>query len=81
MNTKPDTCPACDASIARTNLCEGMWDGCKSNGAKAGGGILKTACSACGTQLVAYIDLYDDNGKLQGSNTELPLHWEPDSKS
>ena len=77
--TKSDACPKCGNAVPIPAGCTGMWDGRKPNGAKAGGGLFKTTCPACGILLVAYEDLYDEAGKIRPeAAAQSPLHWQRD---
>lgn len=69
----PGTCPDCGAAVARPDGCCGSWTGGRPNGMLAGGGFYQTACPGCGARLVAYFDVYDDEGNIP----DRPADWEP----
>jgi hypothetical protein len=57
-----------------------MWSGCKASGPPAGGGVLNTVCTKCGSALVAYEDVYDERGEVM-ANCEFDLsklYWQLD---
>jgi ribosomal protein L37AE/L43A len=65
-------CPRCHSKVDQEPTCTGMWSGCKAGGSFAGGGVLRTACAKCGSALVAYEDVYDDQGEVT-ANREFDL--------
>lgn len=72
--TPPHTCPECGAAVARIEESGGMWSGAKANGQVAGGGWWRAECGGCGAQLVAYWDVYGDDGHV----AEFPEGYEPE---
>ncbi len=61
---QPGICPGCGGPIATPKLLTGMWSGAKKTGTPAGGAYFEVACGKCGTELIAYEDVYDDDGHV-----------------
>jgi hypothetical protein len=67
--TSSSPCPKCGNQIPIPDSCVGMWDGKKPDGTKIGGGIFKTKCNNCETELIALWDVLED-----------AITWKVDSK-
>ncbi len=63
----PGVCPKCSDPITTEPEGRGGWNGVKANGKMAGGPILQTFCRKCGSSLLAYEDVYDEDGEVGGN--------------
>jgi hypothetical protein len=72
--TPPATCPDCGAAVARIPDSGGMWSGAKANGRIAGGAWWRAECGGCGARLVAYWDVYGEDGEV----IQVPDGYEPE---
>jgi hypothetical protein len=57
-----------------------MWNGAQPNGRPAGGGWYQAICSNCSVKLVAYENVYDEDGHIPypPDDREPELHWQRD---
>ena len=76
----PGACPKCSTAVTNEPLCTGMWSGAKANGKPAGGGVLTTICVKCGSPLLAYEDVYNEDGEVDADHRLVLTqpHWQLD---
>jgi hypothetical protein len=70
----PGLCLECGSPVARIPESAGIWSGAKANGKMAGGAWWKAVCGGCGAALVAYCDVYGEDGE----RVEVPPDYEPE---